>query len=146
MSTDPLFCNYSSSGRVSLAEWMVGEETWAPRQPQWLNLTQGTDYACYWADVWAPKCFLFFFCTAAYHLDVTPLRPSICLLTPTIVFHAHYDESYFAFLPILVVVRRRVRDWGSGKQEDGPEYVIDAAGGQEQETGLERDARLVCQL
>ena len=47
------------------------------------------------------------------------------------------------FVPVCVVIRQRVGNVGSGHQEESPEQVNDAAGGQEEEGGEERDAGLV---
>ena len=47
------------------------------------------------------------------------------------------------FVPVCVVIRQRVGNVVSGQQEESPEQVNDAAGGQEEEGGAERDAGTV---
>lgn len=47
------------------------------------------------------------------------------------------------FIPICVAVGQRVGDEFLRQQEEGPEQVDDAAGGEKEERSTEADARLV---
>lgn len=50
------------------------------------------------------------------------------------------------FVPICEVIRQWVGDELFGQQEESPEQVNDAATGEKEEGGAERDARLIQQL
>lgn len=50
------------------------------------------------------------------------------------------------FIPICVVIRQWVGNELSWQQEESPEQVNDAATGEKEEGGVERDARLIQQL
>lgn len=47
------------------------------------------------------------------------------------------------FLPVCVAIRQRVGDESSGQQEEGPEQVNDAKGGQKDEGGTEGNTNLM---
>lgn len=47
------------------------------------------------------------------------------------------------FSPVGVVLWQRVGDVGSGHQQEGPQQVYNAAGGQNKERGADRDSLFI---
>lgn len=55
-------------------------------------------------------------------------------------------ECCCGFIPVCVVIRKRVRNELSGQQEESPEQVNETTGRQKEEGTAQRDAGLVQQL